>query len=312
MPEDDEDRTASLMTPAKLAQVASKPKAPVSPAAWLDKMATGAGHQHVHRLAELRADLQLQATKRDFSPLAQHLAALAEVLPQLDFGLLQQKGGLLSRLSGKAKATMAEFATQVDRIEEAMDELATQAKSLQNRQGDQASGTDRTLLEFEVEFRGIEKIIDQSARWLQDMRNQLKAREAEAGDEAAHQQIREDAQRCELLVARLKLLRALSSAAQTSQQQAQATAARRAALVQSLQGVVASRIRDWRARMTLLAAAAREGESAGLGLEGPMDSHRELQLCVKDALADCAQVQAHEQALADGLDALGPHLQAAG
>ena len=36
----DTDRTASLMTPSKLAQV--KPRGPVSPAAWLDQMAADA------------------------------------------------------------------------------------------------------------------------------------------------------------------------------------------------------------------------------------------------------------------------------
>ena len=309
---DDEDHTASLMTPAKLAQVANKPKAPVSPAAWLDKMASDAGHQHVRRLAELRVDLQAQATQRDFAPLAADLKGVADALPQLDFGVLQQKGGFLARLSGKNKSVIAEFAAQFDRIQETMERLAQQAKSLQGKQREQASGTDRTLVEFEVEFRGIEKIIDQGARWLQDMRNQLKQREAQAGDEAARQQVREDVQRCELLVARRKLLRSLSSAAQQAHQQVQETAARRAALVQSLQGKVASHIRDWRNRITPLVNAARDGEAPGLSLEGPMDSHRDLQLCVKDAIADCAQLQAHEKGLAEDLEAMDPHLKAAG
>jgi len=309
---DDEDRTASLMTPAKLAQVASRPKAPVSPAAWLDKMAADAGHQHVRRLAELRADLQLQATQRDFALLASELKALADVLPQLDFGLLQHKGGFLSRLSGKNKSVFAEFAAQFDRIEEAMQKLAQQGKALQARQGEQAAGTDRTLVEFEVEFRGIEKIIDQGARWLQDMRNQLKEREAAGGDAAAREQIAQDEQRCELLVARLKLLRTLSSAAQECHQQAQATASRRASLVQAVQGNIGTRARDWRTRLVPLANAARDGEAPGLSLESPMDSHRDLQLCVKDTIADCAQVQAHEKSLAETLDAFAEPLKAAG
>jgi hypothetical protein len=42
-----------------------------------------------------------------------------------------------------------------------------------------------------------------------------------------------------------------------------------------------------------------------------MDSHRDLQLCVKQAIADCSQLQVHEQALAQQLDSLGRHLQAA-
>lgn len=305
-----EDRTASLMTPAKLAQVASRPKTPVSPAAWLDRMATDAGHQHVRRLAELRDDLQAQAGKRDFSQVAAAIACLAESLPKLDFGLLQQKkAGLLARLAGKTNTGIAEFASQYDEIESTATALAEQAKGLQGKQGGQASRTDLTLLEFEVEYRAIEKIIDQGARWLQDMRNQLKAREAAGGDEAAQRQVREDAQRCELLVARLKALRGLSSAAQQSHQQAQEAASRRAAVVQSLQANVAKHVRDWRSRISPLAHAARDGEAPAFSLEGPMDCHRDLQLCLKQAGADCGQLQSREKALAESLEALGSHLQ---
>ena len=305
----DEDRTASLMTPAKLAQV--KPKAPVSPAAWLDRMATDAGHQHVRRLGELRADLQAQAGKRDFSSLAAAIAHLAEALPKLDFGLLQQKAGFLARLSGKNKSAIAEFASQYDEIEAAAKVLSEQAKTLHGQQSDQVSRTDLALLEFEVEFRAIDKIIDQGARWLQDMRNQLKAREAAGGDEAAQRQIREDTQRCELLVTRLKALRALSTAAQQSHQQVQSTAARRTAVLQSLQTTVASHVKDWRSRVAPLANAARDGESPALSLEGPMDCHRDLQLCIKQGGADFGQLLAHEKALAESLDVFGAQLQAA-
>ena len=311
MPHDD-DRTASLMTPAKLAQVASRPKVPVSPAEWLHKMAADAGHQHVHRLAELRADLQLQATKRDFSALAADLAALAEALPLLDFGLLRQKTGLLARLTGKGKGSVTDFAGQFDRIEEALEALAAQARTLRGRQGEQARGTDKTLLEFEVEFRAIEKIIDSASRWLNDMSEQLKQREALGGDAAAMQAMREDRERRELLVARLKLLRGVSTAAQQSHEQAQAAAARRASLVQSLEGRLAVQAKEWRSRLTPLANAARDGEQPGLSLEGPMDSHRDLQMCVKDAIADCTQMQVHETGLAESLEALAAPLKAAG
>jgi len=307
----DADRTASLMTPAKLAQ-GLRPQAPVSPAAWLDRMATDAGHQHVRRLRELCAELQGHAGKRDFAPLASAISELAEALPRLDFGLLQQKGGLLARLAGKNKGAVVAFASQYDEIGAAANALAEQGKALQGRQGDQASRTDLSLLEFEVEYRAIEKIIDQGARWLQDMRNQLKVREAQGGDEAAQKQIREDTQRCELLVARLKALRALCSAAQQSHQQAKEAAARRASVVETMQKTVSARLKDWRSAVSPLAEAARDGASpsAGISLEGAMDCHRDLQLCVKQAGADSAQLQAHEKALAESLDVLGEQLQA--
>lgn len=306
---DDEDRTASLMTPAKLAQV--KPRVPVAPTAWLHKMAADAGHQHVSRLAELRDELQAHALKRNLVPVAGNLARLSEALPQLDFGLLQQKRGLLARLSGKSKSNVSEFGRQYDRIDEAIETLQAQAKLLQSRQTDQASRTDITLLEFEVEFRALEKIIDSASRWLADMRTQLKSRGAQSHDEAARQELENDAERCQLLVARLKLLRALSTAAHELHQQAQAVASRRATLVKSLQGTVSMLIREWRGSVLPLASAAREGSLPPLSLEGPMDSHRELQLGIKQAGADCAQMQAHEQELSDKLGALGAQLGAA-
>ena len=301
----DEDRTASLMTPAKLAQV--RPRTPVSPAAWLDKMAADAGHQHVRRIGELRADLQAQAQRRDFSPLAADLARLAEALPRLDFGLLASRG-LLARLSGKGKSAGAEFAGQFDQIDQAAKALAGQARALQGTQGEQANRTDIALLEFEVEFRALDKIIDQGARWLQDMRNQLKAREAQGGDEAARAQVREDSARCELLVDRLKMLRAVTSAAQHAHQQAQAAAARRASLAQALQQSVVPQLKTWQAHIPELAATAREGKSPTEDVESSMDCHRDLQLCIKRTLADCGQLQAHEMALAEALEELGAQL----
>jgi hypothetical protein len=306
---DEQDRTASLMTPAKLAQVKRRG---ASPAAWLNQMAADAGHTHVKRLGELCRDLQMQAGHRDFSPLGRELGRLAEVLPRLDFGLLQSKG-LLARLKGKHRTAGAEFAGQYERIDEAAQALADSTKLLRQAQGEQAGGTDLTLLEFSVEFQALEKIIDQGARWLQDMRNQLKVRQAEEHDEAAQRQIQDDETRCELLVARLKALRALSSAAQQVHQQAQATAARRAGLVQMLQQALALDLKDWRSRVSTLAsaAAADGGGAAGLNLENPMESHRDLQLCVKQVIADCGQLQAHEAALAEALAALGEQLQAA-
>src|SRR6476661_5535464 len=191
------DRTASLMTPAKLAQ-ATAARAPVSPAAWLDKMASDAGHMHIARLAELQSELEAQARARADTPLADALRHLVEALPTLDFTLLQPRGWW-ARTTGKARSAGAEFAGQFEAADAAAARVVAEVQALHARQPAQAGATDRTLLEFEVEYRAIDKIIDQGARWLQDMRNQIKAREAQGGDEAAQRQIQEDSQRCELL-----------------------------------------------------------------------------------------------------------------
>ncbi len=305
----DHDRTASLMTPAKLAQQFA-PKAAASPAAWLDQMAADAGYAHVRRLGELCDEMRTQAGRRDFESVIAELGRLAEALPHLDFGLLQTRSWW-ARTTGKSRSSGAEFAAQFEQIEQATQALAAAAQALQKQQQEQGTAGELSLLELEVEFRAIDKILDQGARWLQDMRSQLKARQAAATDEQARQAIKEEAARCEILVARLKLLRAVSSSAQSAHQQAQAAAGRRGALLQLLQQALASDVKAWQSRLSVLAASAGDKDSPALSLEGPMESHRELQLCVKQAIADSAQLQAQEKAMAESLDALGAQVDTA-
>jgi hypothetical protein len=303
----DPDRTASLMTPAKLAQV--KPKGPVSPAAWLNQMAADAGHQHVRRLAELRAELEAPASLRGLDGVTAALARLAQILPRLDFGLLQSRGWW-ARTTGKARTAGAEFAKCFEEIDEAAKGLVAQVQSLQKAESEQTGG-DRRWMEFEVEFHAIEKIIDQGARWLQDMRNQLKTREAGASDAQSLQAVKDDAARCEILVERLKKLRAVTSAAQAAHQQAQDAAKRRVALVQQFQQAAGAQVKTWRTRVGAIAANAADDSAPALSLEEPMESHRELQLWLKRATADCAQLQSHEETAAQGLAALAAPLEAA-
>ena len=302
----DHDRTASLMTPSKLAQV--KPKGPATPAAWLDQMAADAGHQHARRLAELCKDLRAQAQQRDISPLISELARLGEALARLDFGLLQARGWW-ARTTGKSRTAGAEFTSQFEQIELVAEGLLAQAQAVQKGQLDKVPASERALLELEVEFRAIDKIIDQAARWLQDMRNQIKERQAATPDESAQQQITDDAARCEILVTRLKALRAVSSAAQQAHQQGQGAAARRGSLSKLLQQVSAE-VKSWQAHISILASAAGNSSAPSLKLDDPMESHRELQLRIKQAIADCTQLQGQEKVVADSLGALGAQLEA--
>jgi hypothetical protein len=295
----DHDRTASLMTPSKLAQM--KPKAAASPSAWLSQMAADAGHLHVKRLRELRARLQELQQLRDSSAPAFDFSPLAEALPRLDFGLLQSRGWW-ARTTGKSRGEAAEFAAQFQEIEQVVRSVAAGTREFAQQRQSHAASADLPLLELDVEYHAIDQIIDQGARWLQDMRNQIKAAQSGAAD---------DAKRCEILVARLKTLRAVSSAAQQVHQQAQAATARHAALHQLLQHTLASAVKAWQARLAAVAAAALGDESKALGLDEPMEAHRELQLCVKQAVAECTQLRAQQTALADSVAALGAQLEPA-
>ncbi|HVZ42304.1 MAG TPA: hypothetical protein VHA82_00730 [Ramlibacter sp.] len=303
---DDPERTASLMTPARLAQMKPKPQA--SSAAWLDQMATGAGDSHVGRLRELAAQLGQQAQSRDCGALASALAKFDEALPQLDFDLLQPKGWL-ARATGKARTAGVEFAGQFDRIVQAARTLRDEVQRFASRQHAEAAAMERMLVEFEVEWRGIEKILDQGARWLQDMRNQLKTRQAEAGTDAeALAKIKEDTARCEMLVDRLKMLRGVSTAAQQVHQHGHAALARYATLSQTAQQLATQQWKVWEGRLSAIASSAGEGGPA-LNLEEPREAHRDLGRRVQQAIADCAQLTEQDAAFARQLGAFGEELK---
>ncbi len=310
MDSSDDDRTASLMTPAKLAQVSAARK-PYSPTAFLDQMAADAGHQHVTRLSELQADLQVQAGASRGPDVQPVLERLAQALPSLDFSQLQSQGGLWASLTGKNKNAGAGFAAQVEELDALVKALPAELGSA-GRPQPQAAAADRSLLELEVEYRALDKIIDQGARWLQDMRNQIRTREAQAGADAeAQAQMRADSARCETLVARLKVLRACVAAAQQVHQQVSAAADRRAALQAGLQKAMGGEAKEWRSRLGTLAGAAAEGKVAGLNLDGPKEAHKALRRRLDKLLAECEQLRTQEEALAHSLTSLGEQLSAA-
>lgn len=299
----DSDRTASLISPAKLAQM--KPKAPASPAAWLTQMAADAGHLHVKRIGELGELLQEQSTTPELRAIAGQLQRLADCLPSVDFSLLEPQGWW-ARTSGKSRSTGAEFAAQFDSAAQASDPLAGLVAALGREHQADGQQVERVLVELEVESQAIEKIIDQGARWLQDMRNQLKLRQAEAVDIAAQQAVLEDSNRCDILVARLKLLRALCNAAAQVPVQARANTERRGALAQTLQQSLAFEVKNWHSRLSALAVAGSTGKATTQPLQRPIDAHQELRASVDRAISACEQLMAQEQALAQSLSALVP------
>jgi hypothetical protein len=309
--QDDDDRTASLMTPARLAQLKVRPRPAASPAAWLDQLAADAGSGHVRRLVDLRKQLEGQVAEARFDGVLGALRALAQQAGQLDFAQLQPKGWL-ARATGKGKEQAAGFLAQYDRTRKCGEDLQDDARALQRALVAQGTALERTLLEFDVELKAIEKIIDQGARWLQDMRSQLKAREAQGGDEAARKAMQEDDARCELLVARLKQLRGASSAAQQVMEQCRQQAARRSSLAERLQQALEGEWKTWQRRLEPIAKAARTGGAGAVeGADEARAAERDLKRCADQAAEDCAQVQAQQQALAGELAALQEPLRAA-
>lgn len=307
----DDDRTASLMTPAKLAQLKARPPA-ASPAAWLDQMAADAGSGHVRRLLELRQKLEaiVRGREGEFRTVSASCSALHGALEELDFSLAQPKG-FLARAIGKGKEAAANFQSQFQRVQKAGEDLADEVQAATKAQAVQGSSVDRMVLEFEAEVRAIEKIMEQGTRWLQDMRNQLKTRQAQGGDAAVRQQIRQDEARCELLVNRLKLLRGVTTSTLAALERCKGMVARRAALLASLQQLLDT---EWKAARQRIAPVAEEVASSGAaeeGVERAQRSRAALQSALEQAGQDCASVQAVHQAAGDELAGLQGPLQAA-
>lgn len=298
----DSDRTASLMSPARLAQL--KSHTPVTPAAWLNQMAADAGHQHVKRIGELGEVLQEQATSPELAAVASQLVILSSALPALDFSLLEPQGWW-ARKTGKGRSSGAEFNARFEQIAEAARPLTGLATALRQEQQADSVLAERALLELQVEYGAVEKIIDQGARWLQDMRNQLKVRQAAAADVQAQQQVLEDSKRCDILVARLKLLRGLCNAASQVHEQAKANTGRRIALAQMLEESLTADVKDWHGRIGVLAGAASAGKGPALGMQGPMDRHEDLQVKVSKSVTACEQLMQQELAFARSLAVLG-------
>lgn len=307
----DDDRTASLMTPAKLAQLKVRPAA-ASPAAWLDQMAADAGSGHVRRLLELRQQLEAQVRggEADFRRVLAACGALQDALAQLDFSLVQPKGWL-ARATGKGKEAAATFTTRHDKAHGAGEDLARETKALHKRQSAQGSAGDKLVLEFETELRALEKIMDQGARWLQDMRNQLKAREAQGGDDAVRQQIAQDNARCELLVARLKVLRGVTTATQQVLERCKAAASARAGALAALQQLLDQDLKPAAQKMAAVARQVEDEGAASRGVEDAQRAAQALQSAVQQAAQDCGNVQALEQGAADELAGLQATLQSA-
>jgi chromosome segregation ATPase len=307
--DDSHDRTASLMTPARLAQMKARPRPAPSPAAWLDQLATGAGAGHVRRLLDLRHQLSALLHAGEVHTIAGACQALHEALDEVDFSLVQPRGWI-ARLAGGGKEATARFAAQQARVVQAGDALVGEVRTLQKEQDVQRTAVERTLLDCEVELRAMEKILEQGTRWLQDMRSQLETRPPEA-DEAAQRQLRDDTARCDLLVTRLQLLRTAATAAQQLLQHGRAACSARTALAARCRHSLDEEWPAWRRQAASLADEAAARGCSGEGVEAARAALAALRTALQAAGAQARAVQVQDRALADEVAGLQAPLQAA-
>ncbi len=306
--DDSDDRTASLMTPARLAQLKVRPRPAPSPAAWLDQLAAGAGSSQVRRLLDLRPQLAALLRGGDVRSIVAGCQALQEALGQVDLALVQPRGWI-ARVIGGGKDAAARFAAQHERVVQAGDALAAEMRALHKEQQAQGPAAERTLLECEGELRAIDKIMDQGTRWLQDMRRQLKAREGEEG-EAVQQLLHEDASRCELLVTRLQLLRAASSATQLLLQRGRTACSARSALTARWRELLDQQWPAWRRQAASLADEAAAQGADGAVVDAARETLASLQAALRSADQEARVMQTQDRVLSDEIAALQGPLQA--
>lgn len=274
----DDDGTASLMTPARLAQLRTQAR-PASPKAYLDQLAADAGSGHARRLADLRTQIEQQLRGRNLAAIQAALGVARGALQGVDFSALQPRG-LLARAMGKGREETAVFASRRRQTAEALDDLREQAVDGQRRDEAMDIGAGLTLAEMATETQAIESIIDQGSRWLHDMRNQLRVRQMQKPDAAAQAAIDEDTRRCELLVARIKLLRAANSTARHAQEICEAAVAQRAGFHRAMLAALDQEGAAWQ-RIT--GELAEDPSAASARLDEARRAHEALQM----ALARC-------------------------
>jgi len=298
--DDCDDRTASLMTPTRLAQIQARPGPAPTSAAWLDQLADSAGSGHVRRLQDLRHQLAALLGAGDVQGILGSCQAWQEALAQLEVSLAQPRGWL-ARLTGGGREDQARFAEQLGRALQSGEAFAAALRTLQKDQQAQRTAVERTLHDCEGELRAIEKIIGQAARWLQDMR-----REGDA-DPAEPARPHEQEARCDLLVARLELLRSASAAAQQLLQHGRSACGARQALAARWQQVLDDERTAWRQQAAALAGA----EETRTAIETARRAQTQLQAALLAAAGDARHVRAQDQALHGELAALQASLQAA-
>ena len=108
---------------------------------------------------------------------------------------------------------------------------------------------------------------------------------------------------------RLKVLRAVSTAAQQAHGQARASVTRAAGVLQSLQQLAVPQYKAWQAAVAPLAAGSANPPAREV--ERGSEAHKELRKAAEHAASSCAQLREQEQALASSLSALGEQLRAA-
>lgn len=302
----DHERTAAIMLPSKLAELAPVKKA----SAWFDQAADQVGEAQIDHLTATLKTLQANLRSDTGTPVSVALDALQRSHVALAFDTLQSRSWW-ARATGKARSAGAEFADQVADVVAALDRTDTLANVFQTDHAARVANDERLAVEMELDLRALDDLVDKGAKWLQDMQAQLKQRHAAAQDDAQRQGVRRDAARCEALVVRLKALRGVGATARKVLTPLREAQVQRLAQVQGLKQDLPRASRAWRARLVALAAAVEDGvDGPELSLEGPREVHAQLGAEVTRLSEAAARLKVVETQWEEALSGLADSLAA--
>ena len=301
----DPNRTASLMTPARLAQIQANEAE--APEAGLAQPEVDTGSIQLTQLLRLQGLISVQAGARDYAPLSVQLEKLADTLPQLDLALVQISGWW-ARTTGKSKKAADQLTDQCAQIAQCNQCVLEEIDALQKKMRGEASKTGRLLMELEMEHQALKGLIEKSLRWLGAQ--QIRLKELHAAD--SRQQLSDEAAHCESLVLRMESLQTISTSTQQTLALIRTAASQRSALLQLCQHALVTDMTNWQKRVPALPTAMLKSAGSALAVEGPIQTHHALHQRVTEACLACAVLHKDEQAQADSLATLAQQLLAAG
>ena len=139
----------------------------------------------------------------------------------------------------------------------------------------------------------------------------MKERHAAAADAPTQQAIKDEAARCESLVVRMRLLRAISNSAALVIQISRETAEQRSDLRKLLQQALMLDMKTCDMQLSSLITALRDAGGRKLGINNATEVHHDLQQRVAEVCTDCEILRKTKAALANQLAELALQLKVA-
>lgn len=243
---------------------------------------------HLSRIRQLRAGLQSDAFIWDNASLTHAVEVFLATSRNLGFQSLQDRGGVWARLTGAPEVATHAFARKYDDVVGAARKAKQEFDLLSRDYRAHTSSARRLIVELEMEYRDLDREIDQGAEWLVELSYAIE----KAGE------LRALSARAMALSAELKRIRLASALAKEICILGQNVLERRAALLERMQLDLHGFDKIWLHRVGNIGTTAVGRRPSPLALDKAQDVHDELIARLERTSAACLALQMEEQAMA--------------